>query len=81
MRNQLLRKNQDKMICYQMLCMKKGEIMSRKEALVAIWGDDNYFTTRSMDVYITKLRKYLKKDPTIEIENIHSSGSRLRVNQ
>ncbi len=64
----------------KMLCLKKGEIMSRKEALVSIWGDDNYFTTRSMDVYITKLRKYLKKDPTLEIENIHSSGYRLRVN-
>jgi len=64
----------------KMLCLKKAEIMSRKEALVAIWGDDNYFTTRSMDVYITKLRKYLKKDPAIEIENIHSSGYRLRVN-
>jgi len=63
----------------KMLCLKKAEIMSRKEALVAIWGDDNYFTTRSMDVYITKLRKYLKKDPAIEIENIHSSGYRLRV--
>ena len=63
----------------KMLCLKKGEIMSRNEALVAIWGDDNYFTTRSMDVYITKLRKYLKKDPSIEIENIHSSGYRLRV--
>ena len=63
----------------KMLCLKKGEIMSRKEALVAIWGDDNYFTTRSMDVYITKLRKYLKKDPSIEIENIHSSGYRLRL--
>ncbi len=65
----------------KMLCLKKGEIMSRKEALVAIWGDDNYFTTRSMDVYITKLRKYLKKDPSVEIENIHSSGYRLRVNK
>ncbi|RLD84555.1 MAG: DNA-binding response regulator [Bacteroidetes bacterium] len=64
----------------KMLCLKKAEIMTRKEALVAIWGDDNYFTTRSMDVYITKLRKYLKKDPTIEIENIHSSGYRLRIN-
>ncbi|MEN8121406.1 MAG: response regulator transcription factor [Bacteroidota bacterium] len=63
----------------KMLCLKKGEIMSRKEALVNIWGDDNYFTTRSMDVYITKLRKYLKKDPTIEIENIHSSGYRLKI--
>jgi DNA-binding response OmpR family regulator len=61
----------------KMLSAKKGEIMSRSEALKAIWGEDNYFTTRSMDVYITKLRKYLKKDPRIEIENIHSSGYQL----
>lgn len=63
----------------KLLCLKNGEIMLRKEALVNIWGDDNYFTTRSMDVYITKLRKYLKSDSSIEIENIHSSGYRLRV--
>ena len=65
----------------KMLCLAKGEIMSRKEALITIWDDDNYFTTRSMDVYISKLRKYLKKDSSIEIENIHSSGYRLRVNE
>lgn len=63
----------------KMLCFYKDEVMPRNEALTKIWGDDNYFTTRSMDVFITKLRKYLKKDKTIEICNIHSSGYRLFV--
>jgi DNA-binding response OmpR family regulator len=61
----------------KMLCESEGKILSRSQALKTIWGDDNYFTTRSMDVYITKLRKYLKDDPGIEIENIHGSGFRL----
>ncbi|PXX94797.1 hypothetical protein DF185_22880 [Marinifilum breve] len=46
-------------------------------ALKSIWGDDNFYTTRSMDVYITKLRKYLKADSDLSIENIHGSGFRL----
>jgi two-component system, OmpR family, response regulator len=62
----------------KMLCEKKNNVLTREEALLTIWGDDTYFTTRSMDVFITKLRKYLKEDPTIEIENIHGSGFRLR---
>ena len=61
----------------KMLCLAGSKVMSRTEALQKIWGDDNYFTTRSMDVYVSKLRKYLKKDPKVEIENIHSSGYRL----
>lgn len=63
----------------KMLCVSGNKVLSRVEALQAIWGDDNYFTTRSMDVYISKLRKYLKNDTRVEIENIHSSGYRLRV--
>jgi len=63
----------------KMLCVSKEKILLRSDALKTIWGDDNYFTTRSMDVYISKLRKYLKDDPSIEIENIHSSGYRLRL--
>jgi len=63
----------------KMLCISKDKVLMRSEALKAIWGDDNYFTTRSMDVYISKLRKYLKDDPNVEIENIHSSGYRLRL--
>lgn len=58
----------------KLLFIKKNKVMDRNEALRSIWGDDNYFNARSMDVYITKLRKYLKKDPRIKINNIHSSG-------
>ena len=54
--------------------------MPRELALVKIWNDDNYFTSRSMDVYIAKIRKYLSKDASIEIENIHGEGFRLIIN-
>jgi two-component system, OmpR family, response regulator len=63
----------------KMLCLAEDKVLLRNQALKSIWGDDNYFTTRSMDVYMTKLRKYLKNDPRIEIENIHGSGFRLLV--
>lgn len=63
----------------QLLCEHKNEVLPREKALKAIWGDDNYFTARSMDVFITKLRKYLKDDTNLEIENIHSSGYRLII--
>ncbi len=61
----------------QMLIESKENVLLRDEALRKIWGDDNYFTKRSMDVYVTKLRKYLKTDSSIEILNIHGSGFRL----
>jgi two-component system, OmpR family, response regulator len=64
----------------RMLCLRKNELLSREEALKKLWGDDDYFTARSMDVYITKLRKYLKDDPSIEIKNIHGSGFILEEN-
>lgn len=64
----------------KLLCQADNNLLPRKKALLAIWGDDSYFNTRSMDVYITKLRKYLKEDPAIEIVNIHGSGYRLNVN-
>lgn len=64
----------------KMLCQAENNLLQRKKALLAIWGDDNYFNTRSMDVYITKLRKYLKSDSRIEIVNIHGSGYRLTIN-
>jgi DNA-binding response OmpR family regulator len=63
----------------RMLCMKVNDIMYREEALKQIWGRDDYFTARSMDVFITKLRKYLKDDPNLEIVNIHGNGFRLNV--
>ncbi|MFN3342862.1 MAG: response regulator transcription factor [Flavobacteriales bacterium] len=54
-------------------------LVERNFALTAVWGDDSYFNGRSMDVYITKLRKYLSADPTVEIMNIHGKGFRLVV--
>jgi DNA-binding response OmpR family regulator len=56
-----------------------NDILHRSEALTKIWGEDNYFTARSMDVFVTKLRKYLKKDEQIEIVNIHGNGFQLLV--
>jgi len=61
----------------KMLAMHKNDLMPRELALTKIWRDDNYFTSRSMDVYIAKLRKYLKKDENVEILNIHGEGFRL----
>lgn len=63
----------------RMFAMYKNDVLSRSEALKKIWGEDNYFTARSMDVFVTKLRKYLEADPKIEIVNIHGSGFRLLV--
>jgi two-component system OmpR family response regulator len=63
----------------KMLCVSKDDLLLRKEALLKIWGDDNYFTTRSMDVFIAKLRKYLKDDPNIEILNVHGNGYQLII--
>lgn len=60
-----------------LLCAHANEILERNYALKMIWGNDNYFNARSMDVYITKLRKLLKEDPTIEIINIHGKGYKL----
>ena len=60
-----------------LLCKNKNGVMERAFALKAIWGDDNYFNGRSMDVYIAKLRKHLKQDPTVEIINIHGRGFKL----
>lgn len=60
-----------------LLCRNRNTILERNFALKTIWVDDNYFNARSMDVYITKLRKYLKKDPTIEIINVHGKGYKL----
>lgn len=61
----------------KMLLNHLNDLMPRELALVKIWNDDNYFTSRSMDVYIAKIRKYLSKDSRIEIENIHGEGFRL----
>lgn len=63
----------------RMFCMYMNDILPRSEALTKIWGEDNYFTARSMDVFVTKLRKYLKSDSNIEIVNIHGNGFQLLV--
>jgi DNA-binding response OmpR family regulator len=62
-----------------LLCAHANQVLERELALKTIWIDDNYFNARSMDVYITKLRKHLKSDPKIEINNVHGKGYRLIV--
>lgn len=64
----------------RLLALHENDLMPREIALTKIWRDDNYFTSRSMDVYIAKLRKYLKLDPSVEILNIHGEGFRLVIN-
>ncbi|MBI9071186.1 MAG: response regulator transcription factor [Melioribacteraceae bacterium] len=64
----------------KLLCLSKNEVMNRSEALKSIWNEDSYFTGRSMDVYIAKLRNYLKEDPCIEIINVHGAGFKLIEN-
>ena len=60
-----------------LLCRHRNEILERNFALKSIWIDDNYFNARSMDVYITRLRKYLRKDPSVKILNVHGRGYKL----
>ena len=62
-----------------LLCQHANDELQRELALKPIWIDDNYFNARSMDVYITKLRKHLKQDPQVEINNVHGKGYRLIV--
>lgn len=63
----------------RMFAINLNDILPRTEALTQIWGEDNYFTARSMDVFVTKLRKYLSLDEHIEIVNIHGNGFQLLV--
>ena len=63
----------------KLLLVHINDLMPRELALTRIWHDDNYFTSRSMDVYIAKLRKQLQKDPKVSINNIHGEGFRLIV--
>ncbi|MCX6243836.1 MAG: response regulator transcription factor [Bacteroidetes bacterium] len=63
----------------KMLCTAKEGILTRSDALRQIWGKEDYFTTRSMDVFLARLRKCLKPDPSIEIINIHGNGFRLVI--
>lgn len=64
----------------QLLCLKQNAVLTREEALLSIWHDDNYFNGRSMDVFLSKLRKYLREDPKVEILNVHGKGYKLLVN-
>lgn len=63
----------------KLLCAHQNDVLERNYALKKIWIDDNYFNARSMDVYITKLRKHLKEEPNVEIINIHGKGYKLIV--
>jgi DNA-binding response OmpR family regulator len=63
----------------KMLALYENDLMPRELALTKIWRDDNYFTSRSMDVYIAKLRKYLRLDENVEVLNIHGEGFRLVI--
>ena len=57
-----------------LLCTSSGNVIKREVILNEIWGDDNYFNGRSLDVFITKLRKYLSEEKSVRIENIHGIG-------
>jgi DNA-binding response OmpR family regulator len=61
----------------RLLCQHQNKVLERNEALRQVWGNDSYFSGRSMDVYIAKLRKYLREDPLVEIINVHGQGFRL----
>ncbi len=61
----------------KLLCNNKNIVLERNFALKTIWIDDNYFNARSMDVYIAKLRKYLREDPSVQIINVHGKGFKL----
>lgn len=61
----------------KLLCEHNNKLLERATALNSIWNEDTYFTSRSMDVYIAKLRSYLKEDPSIEISNVHGLGFKL----
>lgn len=76
-RNNEQRLTQKECELLRLLCVNKNKILERSEALTRIWKEENYFTGRSMDVYITKLRGYLKQDSSIEIINVHGTGFKL----
>lgn len=65
----------------RIFCERKGEVIKREDILNEVWGDDDYFMGRSLDVFISRLRKYLKGDPEIKIENYHGVGFRLKTTE
>jgi DNA-binding response OmpR family regulator len=76
-RNQTIKLTTKESELLELLCQHGNEILERNFALKSIWIDDNYFNARSMDVYITRLRKYLKNDPAVKILNVHGRGYKL----
>lgn len=64
----------------EVLYQNKGRVVERSKILLSVWGDDSYYNGRTLDVYLSKIRKYLKADATVEIENIHGKGYCLNVN-
>jgi len=86
--NMLLTKGDDKQsltrkeaALLKLLCLNMNKLLTREIALKSIWGENDYFIGRSMDVFIAKLRKYLKEDPNISITNVHGTGFKLEVNE
>lgn len=65
----------------RLLCLNKNNLLPRDQALKEIWGGTDYFIGRSMDVFIARLRKYLKEEPTVNIQNVHGSGFKLEVKE
>ncbi len=65
----------------KLLCVNKNNLLTREVAMERIWGDNDYFIGRSMDVFIAKLRKYLKPDPSVKITNVHGIGFKLEVEE
>jgi two-component system, OmpR family, response regulator len=65
----------------ELLVTNSNSLISREMALKKIWGNDDYFTARSMDVYVTKLRKFLSEDPRLNIKNIHGAGFQLVISE
>jgi DNA-binding response OmpR family regulator len=63
----------------RLFCLNKGKVLKREEILQPIWGNDSYFSGRSLDVFISKIRKYLQKDARIEIINLHGVGFKLDI--
>jgi len=63
----------------KLLCIHQERVLKREEILTKVWGDDDYFMGRSLDVFISKLRKYLKEDPSVQIVNYHGVGFRLEI--
>jgi two-component system, OmpR family, response regulator len=76
-RNQTIKLTTKESELLELLCQHGNEILERNFALKSIWIDDNYFNARSMDVYITRLRKYLKNDAAVKILNVHGRGYKL----